>query len=543
MQITLKIILDELGYTCESYVKKGVNPSFECIELLASHGSDLSGQKLLICALSEALSVPNRTSGLYFLCIRDRMVDERETPETMAGIIIVERNLEVRELFNEVQRVFMRINKWLTDMHRSIAADEGIQALITMSEPIIGNSITVMDSTFKLLAYTKHVKTDEPVTNALIQRGYHPRETVEQLIQHRRLEQYKRTDEILIHKDFAISRYVTVHKIFRCRDGYSAVAVMNCCARPLSDGLIDLFKILMSNLQVYIDRYYPFQWEDGPIQSLICDILDQKAGGRGEIQDRAAYVGLSFQGDYTLSLLTFGDTHNLPLNLLIRSLSELWPGAHVLSYNQYILILQQHDKADTPAPNEWQSEIDHIVGDLMVACGVSAHFSSLLMLPDAYRQTFLVIQLGTRLKQCAAFTVLPDYKRFFYFEDYALFSQITSWISQFPDGAYNTFSYQSMLALRDYEQKHKVPYLRILHTYLQCERHATETCARLHMHRNTVLYHINRMEELIGASLDDPEVRLKLLIGFKFLELDEQDNSAPKLPSPSYFPNKKERRL
>ena len=148
MQITLKLILDELGYEYESYADGYANPTFECVELLAAHGSDLSGRKLLVCPLSEALSIVGRSQVLYFLCVRDRMVDALETPESMRGIVVIQRNLELRELFNEVQRVFVRISNWIIDMQRSVVEDEGMQALITMSEPIIGNHIAVPPTFF-----------------------------------------------------------------------------------------------------------------------------------------------------------------------------------------------------------------------------------------------------------------------------------------------------------------------------------------------------------------------------------------------------------
>ena len=131
MQITLKLILDELGYEYDSYVEEAANPTFSCAELLAPRSSDLSGQKLLVCTLSEALAAERRSGALCFLCIRDRMVDALETPETMRGMVVLRRNLELRELFNEVQRIFVRISSWIIDMQRSVMENVGIQALIS----------------------------------------------------------------------------------------------------------------------------------------------------------------------------------------------------------------------------------------------------------------------------------------------------------------------------------------------------------------------------------------------------------------------------
>lgn len=103
--------------------------------------------------------------------------------------------------------------------------------------------------------------------------------------------------------------------------------------------------------------------------------------------------------------------------------------------------------------------------------------------------------MGLRLRNRATiYTEIPDYSNRFYFEDYALFSLLSLYLSHAQDGFLNTFTYRSLQTLSEYEKRHNISCLRILHTYLQCERRATETCSRLHMHRNTVLYHISRIE-------------------------------------------------
>jgi DNA-binding PucR family transcriptional regulator len=59
----------------------------------------------------------------------------------------------------------------------------------------------------------------------------------------------------------------------------------------------------------------------------------------------------------------------------------------------------------------------------------------------------------------------------------------------------------------------------VLYAYLTSERRATTAGRTLHMHRNSVLYHITRIEDLAGISLDDYWTRLKLLLAFHFMEL------------------------
>ncbi len=53
--------------------------------------------------------------------------------------------------------------------------------------------------------------------------------------------------------------------------------------------------------------------------------------------------------------------------------------------------------------------------------------------------------------------------------------------------------------------------------YLQSERSATETAVRLHMHRNTVIYHIDRIQKRFDFDLEVKAARDWLLVHFKML--------------------------
>jgi hypothetical protein len=187
---------------------------------------------------SEALALPNRSEGLYFLCLRDRLVDALETRRPCAASRS-SAETETAELYNEVQRVFTRIGGWRAAMQRSVIQNKGMQELLDMSEPVIRNHIAVMDSTFKLLAYTKNVETDDPMANELIRLGYHPEKTVEHFRLTHRLEQFQKADGIVVSDDYLTSKYVTVKKVFRRHDTYSHIVAMICCGRDYSEGLRD----------------------------------------------------------------------------------------------------------------------------------------------------------------------------------------------------------------------------------------------------------------------------------------------------------------
>jgi purine catabolism regulator len=57
--------------------------------------------------------------------------------------------------------------------------------------------------------------------------------------------------------------------------------------------------------------------------------------------------------------------------------------------------------------------------------------------------------------------------------------------------------------------------LRTLDAYFASNGSPTEAAARLHVHRNTLLYRLQRIRAVAEIDLDDPEVRLSLQLGLR----------------------------
>lgn len=58
-----------------------------------------------------------------------------------------------------------------------------------------------------------------------------------------------------------------------------------------------------------------------------------------------------------------------------------------------------------------------------------------------------------------------------------------------------------------------------LEGYFRCNGNLSETARTMHLHRNSVLYRLGRIEEILGCSLEDAELRLSLQIALKIRHL------------------------
>jgi sugar diacid utilization regulator len=92
--------------------------------------------------------------------------------------------------------------------------------------------------------------------------------------------------------------------------------------------------------------------------------------------------------------------------------------------------------------------------------------------------------------------------------------------------------YQLLLALQDapelrdfyddvlgplltYDRQRRSELVQTLEAYLDAGNSPSETAVRLHLHRNTVLYRLRRIRELLGRDPDDPEHRLALHVALR----------------------------
>lgn len=78
--------------------------------------------------------------------------------------------------------------------------------------------------------------------------------------------------------------------------------------------------------------------------------------------------------------------------------------------------------------------------------------------------------------------------------------------------------------LLKYEERQRADLLQTLEAFFQCHGNHTQTAEMLSVHRNTLFYRMNRIAEITGLDLNQPDVRLALHLSLKIHRLLSTDS-------------------
>jgi purine catabolism regulator len=138
--------------------------------------------------------------------------------------------------------------------------------------------------------------------------------------------------------------------------------------------------------------------------------------------------------------------------------------------------------------------------------GLSGPAATLVDWPAAYRQAFQAMQLGQRLH----YSHLVDFNSL---GVYRLLGQL----EDLP--AVRRFCEQMIGPLSEYDRRHRSTLVQTIDTYFTHHGNISQTAEALFIHRNTLLYRLERIQELTGQDLNQADMRLALHLALKLWQL------------------------
>ena len=139
--------------------------------------------------------------------------------------------------------------------------------------------------------------------------------------------------------------------------------------------------------------------------------------------------------------------------------------------------------------------------DDQLICGVSLQFSTVDAMQKAMGQAALALRSGPQTAGTVSRCV-----------DYA-YTYLVDKLA--GDSAFGTeLLHPGLARLKKYDEKHGTQFYETLYAYLSNERNVVATARSLFIHRNSMIYRLQRIRELLQTDLDDPRMRSYLLLSY-----------------------------
>jgi DNA-binding PucR family transcriptional regulator len=88
------------------------------------------------------------------------------------------------------------------------------------------------------------------------------------------------------------------------------------------------------------------------------------------------------------------------------------------------------------------------------------------------------------------------------------------------NGGVKRFCHPALEVLLRHDAQYGTSFTDSLYTYIRQFKNITNTANALHLHRNTLVYHLKRIEEIMDVRLSDYNVMQLLELSFRILEYD-----------------------
>ena len=522
--LTLNIIVHELRSLGRIVRTSNANPSFAGFRLFIESTPPAGPDTLYLCGTRDDVrKVVSQDCQAIYVNSEDDSPDERAILSVLQG----ESTLVV---FNTLLDALYRFADWERSMDAVRLSGGGLQDLLDISSSFLQNNVVIVDPALKLLAYTKDVPCDDPITVELIAHGYHTEENINEFKLHKRFKPWAEEDGFIINGTFEICKYVTVVKSFKTRSSFSIIVIMMCNVAQPDDYLLDVYELFSKRVEFYALRDYP---DDKPAgnaaDSFLKDLFLGAVKNEKAILERARIAGIPREARFCLFYIREQDESALKLRLL-SDVSRLVAPAKTVLVDEAIVVLCfncRNDRcalhcASNTCPLERASlsaRLDDMLQRYDLVCGRSSKFTNLIDASRAFDQARIAhnIGWGKRLKK-GKLSVPRNWNNIISFDSCIVDYMVTSTDGKASELIAGTYAGHVLEAIRKQDDVSGTNNYEFLYEYLRSERRAGVVASNLYMHRNNVKYRIDRIEDQFGIDTSDPELRFNFLLAYRVRE-------------------------
>jgi sugar diacid utilization regulator len=510
MQLTMERLLNQLKQFRPQWDGTGVDLiSISSICFFTKNTRYNSNEILYIGHASDLLPEFSFEIEIPIVCIEDIPIPEQYLVQK--AVLRLPSKTDLHAVYNSIVELLKEGDtekEFMEALYRSILRDDDIQKICDLAKEFLHNPIVVLDNSLKHIAESSETKVKAAIWIDQRKNGsYISTDYVQVLAEQAGYKKdHYSTSPVLLPKGKLKYRRIISH-IFLNHHPIGTIVIFEV-QRNIQEVDLKIAKMLSEVLTLKMKNDEFLLYSKGVVyEHLFQDLLDETITS-SVLYERIKSHHLTIEEDiYVLAVdISEFDRTYKTLQYFRSVMDEIIEKGKSILYNNYIVIVVMCKDGIYLSGNEI-SKMNTFCKEKKLSAGISRCFHDISMLKTHFEQAITALNLNYRInKECR----LSSYVEFTTEHMITIASEKTDLIQ---------FCEEGLLKLMKYDASNHMNLAECLHEFLVQERNLAHTALALHMHRNTLIYRVNKIQEIMQHDLDDSNYRFNLLLSFKIIAL------------------------
>lgn len=524
MNISMQIIADSLSdseYQLQSHLSDGAALNLAGARLLPpSRGAYDSGHVYIAALKDLDCALPTSCKNLIITDTGDGGGLPEGLKSGTRNIIVVRNGPTVATLLNEISDIFSFHAERMADLLLALANDAPISKVLNVASHLFGNPMFMLDTALTAIAYTQQseggVGLNEETWFSIVQKKHVTLNTVNYYASKEPPQNQKKREPFFHSVNPHIYNSIRLN-IFVDDLSVGRIAIVDDC-HPLKQGHLAIAEVVVPLISGVMRKEMATQsFEQTGLEQFICRQLDGfEYTDLSMVQKLISIRGWNITDKYYLvKVVNESETPNEAFAYTMREARKIFGEDCVLVLYRSAGVFIVNVRKNSKLPEQWVERIVTVGEMHSLKIGVSMLFERFNALSEHYALVTRIIEVGR---------LVAPAKKIYYYDAFSFHMLLYEFSKNSEAIHIKTLCCSEALTLHDHDEKNDTNLLESLATYLLMERSLKKAAEKLHMHRNSLVYRLEKINDIIAVDVDDAAVRAKIIMSFEILRHDNSRN-------------------
>jgi|GEM_PF-343357 len=461
--------------------------------------------------VSELSKEPDTDSPSSLICIEDAPLPEVYLyGNAERNFYLMPSGTCQADVLNSITDIMLEEATLIGAMRRLLDAlytNRGLQNLVNVASEVFENPIIINDTAYKILSRTQEAIFEDSTLEEEKELGYIHETNVASLKQYMIFEKAHQTGEIVLAKRPVTDETWMFHSV-KIQDITVADIAIVDNNRPFREVDYELLYRFSKLVAIEMEKTDFFKSNKGVMFNyFLADLLSGKVKSPKAVEQRSRYLNWKLFEWFRVVVVVdhreaLSGNKVQQIGALIR---QIVPDCRWTFYQKNLVVLVSRPDYKVFKQKEIESLEDYF-RDNGLSAGFSNPFSDIMDVLRFYKQALRAVETGIFVSRGRGVFHYSDMMVFYAAKNIAKHDNLEE------------FCPSVVATLQDYDAKHDTPLLETLEKYLLYVGNPVAAAKALNIHRNTLLYRVNKIKELAQVDLDNGDERLKIQLYLKFLE-------------------------